>query len=97
MAELKPGGMALVIRGEDCGKCVTTERFIPGKSEFIAPDGKNCTAARGCGGWLCTGDVNPKDRPEIRGWALFRTENLLPIDGDEFQHEDDQQKELTHG
>ena len=97
MAELKAGGLALVIRGEDCGKCVTTERFIPGKSKFTAPDGENYTAAQACSGWLCTGDVNPKDLPELRGWALFRTENLLPIDGDDFQHEDERQKELTHG
>lgn len=96
MAELKPGGLALVIRGEDCGKCVTTERFIPGLSQFLAPDGKSYTAAQVCGSWLCTGEVNPKDRPSLQGWALFRTENLLPIDGDDFQHEDERQKDLTH-
>lgn len=95
MAELKPGGLALVIRGEDCGKCVTTERYIQGGSSFKGPCGRMFTAADKGGGWLCTGDIHAKDRPELKGWAIYWAENLMPIDGDDFQHEDERKKELS--
>lgn len=40
--------------------------------------------------WICEGDFEGN-------LGVFYPKNLMPIDGDEFQNEDEQPKELTHG
>lgn len=105
--ELKAGRLALVIDSaipENVGKCVTLLSWHPPKGDFISPDGAAGKLPGDSGGWLCTGSVACTGKMSIsgkefrhEGWGLFPSQYLMPIDGDDFQHEDDRQKELTHG
>lgn len=91
MAELKAGGMAIIIRSrfpENIGKVVKTDKFI-GISEPYYVDCWEVTAISPLTGTLCL--VKKGDS------AVAPAKSLMPIDGDDFQHEDEQQKELTHG
>lgn len=105
MAELKPGGLALIIdsnKSSDIGKCVTCVQVVPARGSFKSPQGRpsvNCSDHK-C--WMVTGDVVSKMGKESpvwagNGWALYPPQYLMPIDGDDLQHEDERQKELTHG
>lgn len=100
MAELKPGGLALVIAGPQSGACVTTEFYVRPGQNFNLPDGRKSYNGDTVHAWFCTGRVKPRVQTKhknLTGFALFTSEMLLPIEGDEFQHKDEQQKELTHG
>lgn len=91
MAELKEGGLALVIRSrfpENIGKVVRTDRFI-GISEPYFVDSWEVTALS-----PLTGTLGPAKEGGSMVAPVF---SLMPIDGDDFQHEDERQKELTHG
>ncbi|MBV4365896.1 hypothetical protein [Erwinia phyllosphaerae] len=89
MSELKAGGLALVIRSskqELIGRCVTLiELLSPGP--FIYQGKRHIFKANGVG-WLC-------DLEEYL--VIFRPSQLMPIDGEDFSHEGERQKELTHG
>lgn len=107
MSKLKPGGLALVIDSvtpKNIGRCVHVISWHPPKADFVAPDGTLGAMPDYSGGWLCTGEVVCEGKMSVsgkdfrhEGWAMFPPEYLLPIDGDDFQHEDERQKELTYG
>lgn len=91
MAELKPGGLALIIKSrfpENIGKTVKTEKFI-GVSETYYVNCWEITALS-----LLTGTLMPVEEGDS---AIAPAASLMPIDGDDFQHEDERHKELTHG
>lgn len=102
MAELKAGGLAIIIRSHaapsDIGKTVTLIKFLrpgdlyePDDSGEIYRHGDNIPA------WLVGGDCTLMCNGEAVkiGFALYAPRALLPIDGDDFQHEDERQKELN--
>lgn len=100
MAELKPGGLAIVIAGPQSGACVSTEVYVNPGQEFDLPDGRKAYNGTALHAWFCTGRVKPKVQTKhknLTGFALFTSEMLLPVDGEEIQHEDERNKELTHG
>ena len=92
MAELKPGGLAVIIScpwGRNVGKVVRLIRFLgERKSDFTEESGAAweiyCESgiSSGVGTYKLCGSFSRR---------------LMPIDGDDFSHEDKQQKELTHG
>lgn len=91
MAELKPGGLALIIKAkfpENIGKAVKTEKFIG----VSAPYYVNCWEITALS--LLTGTLMPVKEGDS---AIAPAASLMPIDGDDFQHEYERQKELTHG
>lgn len=91
MAELKPGGLAIIIKSrfpENVGKVVKTSRFI-GVSE---PYDAICWEVIAL--TALTGTLFPIKEGDC---AVAPAYGLMAIDGDEFQHEDEQNKELTHG
>lgn len=91
MADLRAGGLAIIIKSrfpENIGKVVKTEKFI-GTSEPYYVDCWEVTAIS-----QLTGTLYPVKEG---GSAVAPAKSLMPIDGDNFQHEDEQQKELTHG
>lgn len=99
MAELKAGGMALVFGLKKSihnnGKSVRLLEIIQPKSDFTTPDGDIGFHHDDSAGWVCRGNIVSINGDA--GWAIFDAKNLMPIDGDDFQHEDERQKELTHG
>lgn len=82
MSELRIGGMALVY----------------GLVHDIEDNGKSVILKEKIGdiGWAVSGNVRDKSSGEI-GFGLFYSKNLMPIDGEDFSHEDERQKELTNG
>lgn len=93
MAQLRPGGMALIIGGKEkelIGLCVTTEEFIsPGStSHGKYADGcpvMNCLSSSK---WVVTNSIigtPDADGVISKGWALVSAGHLLPIDGDDYQ------------
>lgn len=91
MAELKAGGLALVIKSrfpENIGKVVKTDKFI-GISEPYFVDCWQVTALS-----FMAGTLYPAREGDS---AVAPAHALMPIDGDDFQHEDEQKKDLTHG
>lgn len=106
MAELKAGGLALVLDDivpENIGKCVTLIRRLEPLDHFTTPDGRRGMMPSGYGvGWLCSGDLicigtlsRSKLDFKVKGWAIIPPKYLMPIDGDDFQREVEQQKELS--
>lgn len=91
MAKLRAGGLALIIKSrfhENMGKVVRTDEFI-GVSEPYFVDCWLITALS-----PMTGTLYPvKEGDQV----VAPVSALMPIDGDDFQHEDEQQKELTYG
>lgn len=100
MAELKAGGLAIFVAGPaDCiGITVETIKLImPGES-YVLPKCrmKNAGSSR----WLIKSDRISTYLPSgsvIPDFSLAKPHWLMPIDGEDFLHEDQQQKELTHG
>lgn len=107
MSELRAGGLALIIDSVDLdevGKCVTTISLIPAGGRFTSPHGRQTNNCADFAAWFVTGDVNAHlgDGVSIwhtarMGWSLYPPQYLIPIDGEDFSHEDERQKELTHG
>lgn len=81
MAELKAGGLALVYG-------LKIDKRHNGKSAKLLMS----EIYKGSQVWICEGDFDKSDH-----LGIFYPQNLMPIDGDDFQHEDERQKELTHG
>lgn len=85
--ELKPGGLALVVRSQgmpnNLGRVVTTECLIPPDGYCNTPDGPmhNWTKSPV---WYATGDVTVVffSGRVSHGYAMFRPECLLPLNGD---------------
>ena len=88
MSELRAGGLALVIKSvkpELVGRAVKLiELLNPG---WLKHKGDRLFFESDGVGWLCEVE---------EGIVIFRPNQLMPIDGDDFQHEDEHQKELTH-
>lgn len=101
MAELKAGGLAILIKTfvpENAGKSVTTEFMVQHMESLDTPSGEVFTNYSGRACWYITGDVwTELNGVTVTGFAFAHPEQLMPIDGDDFQHEDERQKELTHG
>lgn len=105
MSELRAGGMALIIdsnKQSDIGKCVTTVELVAARGSFKSPHGRPTVNCSDCQCWLVTGDVKSEMGKESpiwsgNGWSLFPPQYLMPIDGDDFSHEGEGQKELING
>lgn len=82
MSELRVGCLALV----------------HGLINDVEDNGKAVTleVKMGTIGWEVSGNVRDKLTDEY-GVALFQNKNLMPIDGEDFSHEDERQKELING
>lgn len=104
MAELRAGGMALIIRStepSDVGKCVTLVSLIEPEMDFVSPSNIQCTSGKTTSSWLVVGDVyaeakEPYDLPksDLYGWGLYKVNSLLPIDGEDFSDEDIYEKDI---
>ncbi|MBK0095247.1 hypothetical protein IBT49_04615 [Erwinia sp. S63] len=99
MAELKAGGLAILIKSYNpgnTGKSVTTE-FIVQPMEYVdTPSGAVFTNHSGRLCWFITGDVSTElNGVVVKGCAFAHPEQLLPIDGEDFKHEGERKKELT--
>ena len=100
MSDLRVGGLAILIglntHSEYNGRCVRLEASIGMGETYISPvtglEYKNFRSERR---WVISGDflVNMREP----GWTAVHPKHLLPIDGEDFSHEDEQQKELSHG
>lgn len=103
MAELRAGGLALVVGGHPnkvlIGRTVELVRLVATESTVKIPGQPlfwNEAPAR----WLISKDglrVTLSNKSVVLGFALVEPQHLVPINGDDFKHEDEQQKELTHG
>lgn len=82
MSELLVGGMALVY----------------GLVNDIEDNGKSVILTEKIGniGFAVAGNVRDKFSGEM-GFGYFYKENLMPLDGEDFSHEDERKKELTNG
>lgn len=84
MAELRAGGLAIIIRSpfsENVGKTVSLIKFLGG------------------GQWKLTAlsDLTGTIHPVRAGDSCTGlSQNLMPIDGDDFSNEDEHQKEREH-
>ncbi|WP_338524174.1 hypothetical protein VRB13_15425 [Erwinia aphidicola] len=103
MAELKAGGWALVVGGKESARLIghTVELVsLECSNSFVRVAGQplffNGTSARwlirksGLKTALTNGSI-------VEGHGLVYPEHLMPIDGDDFQQEDEKRKELTNG
>jgi hypothetical protein len=103
MAELREGSKVLVIgafteKGAvNIGKSATLSFFASHGDVYKGPDGID---------YLCSSDGLPavivgsqiyNVVTKKLGWAQVSARHLMVIDGDDFQHEDERQKELTYG
>lgn len=100
MAELKAGGLAIFVAGphECLGITVETVQMILPGEHYQLPMCrlKNTGSAR----WLVKSDRISTHLPNgniVPDFSLAKPQWLMPIDGDDFQHEDERQKELAHG
>ncbi|TCW07095.1 hypothetical protein EDF73_113157 [Raoultella sp. BIGb0138] len=88
MAELRAGGLALVINStkpEQVGMVVTLLKLVyPGRFTL---NGKEYCAKANSPVWLC-------EKPEA--YVTYYPWQLMPIDGDDFSNEDEHQKEREH-
>lgn len=100
MSELKAGGIAMVVGGnpELFGMVIRTERLVMPGEAATGPDGRsalNVVRPK----WMCTDAriITPlADGSLLDGWGFFWVIHLLPIDGDDFSHEVEQRRELSH-
>ncbi len=101
MAELKAGGNAIFIAGptELLGLQVDTLRYVSPEESIALPTGFRMRNA-GKGRWLIHNErifVTLGNGKVLDDYCLCPAHWLMPIDGHDFQHENEQQKELTHG
>lgn len=104
MAELKAGCQAMIIGGfyrTNDGKSVLVVGFVPNGSTFTWNGQAYAEPVPMGDAWLISGDLVSRDgdtgEAKRLDFALMPGKYLMPIDGDDFQHEDERQKELTHG
>ena len=90
MAELRAGGLAIIIRSrfpENVGKTVRLIKLI-GFDDSLGGYKWKLTALSGL-----TGTLYPV---KARDLCTGLSQNLMPIDGDDFSNEDQHQKEREH-
>lgn len=103
MAELKEGSKVLVIgafteKGAvNIGKSATVSFFASDADEYRGPDGIDYLCGSDGLSAVIIGSQIYNIVTKKHGWAQVSVKHLMVIDGDDFQHEDEQQKELTHG
>lgn len=101
MSELRAGGLALIVKTysihDNLGRSVIVDGIIPNDKKFRSPKTNSlCENSSGEDLYMVSGDVkNPFNGED--GWGLFGKEQLMPIDGEDFSHEDERQKELING
>ncbi|HBQ7153562.1 hypothetical protein HA502_27555 [Klebsiella pneumoniae] len=92
MAELRAGGLAIIIRSrfpENVGKTVRLVRFI---GEVHQSTGYGIY-------WeviALAGLTGTRKRVKPGSAGMAQSKNLMPIDGDDFSNEDERQKEREH-
>ncbi|EMO8771671.1 hypothetical protein FKL27_07360 [Klebsiella pneumoniae] len=101
MAELRAGGLALVIASEnknEIGKLVTLIRKVLSGEFHQFPNGSSYAMKTNTGesGWVVSGDVSIYKSKPSGGMSIFPAKSLMPIDGDDFSNEDQRQKERGH-
>lgn len=101
MSELRAGRMALVFglknQSELNGRCVQLLFMASHGDIYKSPvSEKKWQHGADDPAWICTGDVYTSKKEEF-GYGVFRPCNLMPIDGEDFSHEDERKKELTNG
>lgn len=100
MAELRAGGLAIFIAGpaELIGLVVITERFVQSGEMVILPSGRRFRNG-GSPRWLVNNEriyVTMNDGSIINDYSLCFSHWLMPIDGEDFSHEDERKKELSN-
>lgn len=101
MAELRAGGLAILIGGDPqaIGTVVTTVKFSPAGTIEVLPNAKRIRNG-GSGRWLINSEkicMVTIDGRQVDDWAFCFSNHLMPIDGEDFEHDDERRKELTHG
>ncbi|HCB0511197.1 TPA: hypothetical protein MYN43_003368 [Klebsiella pneumoniae] len=89
MAELRAGGLAIIIRSrfpENVGKTVRLVRFI---GEVHQSTGYGIY-------WEVIALAGTRKRVKPGSAGMAQSKNLMPIDGDDFSNEDERQKEREH-
>lgn len=102
MSELKAGCKALVVGGfyrVNDGKAVEVIGFIPNGQQFEFEGQLYADKPPRGDAWLIVGDLTCQLNGDAQRmhFALIPGEYLMPIDGTDFSHEDERQKELSHG
>ncbi|EPH7508799.1 hypothetical protein ACYCW1_004237 [Klebsiella pneumoniae] len=98
MAELRAGGLALVIASgnqNEVGKTVTLIRKVSSGEFHQFPNGNSYAMKINTGQsmWVVSGDVSIYTSKPSGGMSIFPAKSLMPIDGDDFSGEDERQKE----
>ena len=110
MSELRVGGLAIIIQSSiehEVGKVVTCLELISPGMPFVPPQTNahtfqwpdNYPTA-----WMVSGDIQSECQWQrrmgtflVNGWGIYTSDQLMPIDGEDFSHEGERQKELSHG
>lgn len=101
MAELRAGGLALVIASgnqNEVGKTVTLIRKVSSGEFHQFPNGNSYAMKTNTGQsmWVVSGDVSIYTSKPSGGMSIFPAKSLMPIDGDDFSNEDQHQKAREH-
>ncbi|KGA24920.1 hypothetical protein AO825_08335 [Pectobacterium brasiliense] len=101
MAELRAGGLAIIVGGnpETLGVVVTTEKIVHHGERISLPDGRRFYNA-GSTRWLVHCDrlvTMLSSGSTLNDYSFMFSHWLIPIDGDDFTHEDEREKELVNG
>ncbi|SMG61741.1 hypothetical protein [Cedecea sp. NFIX57] len=102
MSSLRVGGLAIIIKAYTdpslVGRVVEIYGRADGRGLFKSPATGLYRFTLHPGAYICTGDFHSgSDVKEEDGFGLFSREQLMPIDGEDFSHEGEHEKELTHG
>lgn len=103
MAELRAGGLAMIIGGfyrTNDGKAVLVAGFVPNGSRFTWNGEVYAEPVPMGDAWLVSGDLVARDgstgEAKRMDFALMPEKYLMPIDGDDFNYEDQHQKAREH-
>ncbi|WP_024141040.1 hypothetical protein [Salmonella enterica] len=99
MGRLREGGLALIVGSnpETIGLVVTTVRPVVSGGVIVTPCGKRFSNG-GSFRWLIHSDqlfVKLSDGTIIDDYCLCFEQHLMPIDGEDFSHEDEREKEFS--
>lgn len=99
MAELRAGGLAIIINSRiksNIGKTVILIRHLGVMKGHAGTESYDSWDVRGASSNKLTGYL-PDGSVVAWPTVFVPSQWLMPIDGDDFQHEDERQRELTHG
>lgn len=102
MSELRAGGQAIVIYSgihDEIGRSVELIERMNDNDRFDFPGVGLCgwEDATKEQVWLVSGNVSIHEDKPTGGYSMFPAKDLMPIDGEDFSHEDERQKELLDG